>query len=170
MCEARWCTAGVSGRVGWAWTTSRAAAKAWPGASALWNRSCKHCWTVKLAKCVATAYVLGLVGAWIVRLWLNFWYFYFGLMTIPYNVQQYTLKLVNYFFRVWYCSCSWKKCPCGPVAVSYTHLDVYKRQEREREREREGGGREKVLICYSLFFWFVFSFIFVVSNNISIIF
>ena len=25
--------------------------------------------------------------------------------------------------------------------VSYTHLDVYKRQEREREREREKVGR-----------------------------
>ena len=34
----------------------------------------------------------------------------------------------------------------GPHSVSYTHLDVYKRQERERERESEcvlGGGEER---------------------------
>ena len=28
------------------------------------------------------------------------------------------------------------------ITVSYTHLDVYKRQERERERERERTGRQ----------------------------
>ena len=38
-------------------------------------------------------------------------------------LSKVTLKVYDYYVYL--------------LAVSYTHLDVYKRQERERERERE---------------------------------